>query len=353
MKKLFGLLTATFVMGIALPVLAASSQPELHLNVRFLQTDDNTYNNSQAENRMQFHTVELTASQQVDNIGGSLYYRIADAVNSGFAANESYPVEAKVFYQSGAYKLTGGLQFVPFGIYQWNNLYVPFADIPGEKGHIWDSDWGYLFTYNSKPLLIDLGWWDDAGETQVVPGTIGRETPEKNTFTGRIGYDILSNLNLGLSYMNGSVDIDPVNIDIPPATYYIYDNSAQTKKKQWAVDTTWGIVPNLQAEAEYVDYSFKSALENVDADGNFGLVQLKYDILKVPSPLNKVSLVGQYSWGDESDKLTNTSSKTKNYQEEIWFSAGKNLDIFWQNIQEKVPGNTEKYYYLAFMYSFQ
>ncbi len=331
MKKLIGLLAATFAMGIALPVLAADSQPELNMNVRFMQTDIGT----QAENRMQLHVVEISAAQQIDNIGGSVLYRIGDSSNAGIGTpKESYPVEAKAFYQAGSFKFTGGLQFVPFAIYKWNNMYNPFLDIPGQNGQSWDSDWGYLLSYDSKPLLIDLGWWDGAGEFIVA----GRESAEKNTFTGRIGYDILSNLNLGFSYMNGKVDTDG-------------DSLALAKKKLWAVDTTWGIVPNLQLEAEYMDYDISSpaAIENADMDGNIGLIQLKYDIVKVPAPFNKISPVLQYSWNDPKGGV-----KTKNYQEELWIKAGKNLDIFWQNVQEKVPGtDTDKGYVLAVKYSFK
>jgi len=238
MKKGIIPIIATFVMGIALPVLAADSAPVLNMNVRFMQSDMGTV----AENRMSLHTVEISASQQVGDIGGSVLYRIADSSGvTGTTAAKSFPVEAKAFYQTGSHKFTMGEQFVPFGIYKWNNLYYPYGDMPGQMGQIWDSDWGYLYTYNAKPVLIDLGYWNNAGEQQLYPGQLGaagtrRETAEKNTFTGRVGYDILSNLNLGASYMDGKVDMDG-------------DNFALTTRKQWAVDTTWGIVPNLQLQA--------------------------------------------------------------------------------------------------------
>jgi len=340
MKKVISAIVASFVMGIALPVLAADSAPVLNMNVRFMQTDGGT----QAENRMMLHTVEISASQQVGNIGGSVLYRIADSSSvAGASVARSYPVEAKAFYQSGSYKFTMGEQFVPFGIYKWNNMYNPFLDIPGAMGLNWDSDWGYLFTYNAKPVLIDLGYWNNAGELQTYAGLMSngmnrRETAEKNTITGRIGYDILSNLNIGASYMNGKVDMDS-------------DTFALTTRKQWAIDTTWGIVPNLTAEAEYVNLSLKSAanLENLDEKANYGLVQLKYDIVKVPAPFNKISPVLQYSWLDPKG-----GTKVKNYQEELWVKAGKNLDVFFQNVQTKIAGTPDdKKYVLAVKYSFQ
>jgi len=340
MKKVISAIIATFVMGIALPSFAADSAPVLNMNVRFMQSDAGTV----AENRMSLHTVEISASQQVGEIGGSVLYRIADSASlAGVSTAKSYPVEAKAFYQSGAFKVTAGEQFVPFGFYKWNNLYNPFLDIPGQMGQIWDSDWGYLFTYNAKPVLIDLGYWNNAGELQTITGQLGalgnrRETAEKNTLTGRIGFDILSNLNLGASYMDGKVDMDG-------------DLVALTTRKQWAIDTTWGIVPNLQAEAEYVNATFKSAanLENLDEKANYGLVQLKYDILKVPAPFNKISPIVQYSWLDPkgADKVTN-------WQEELYIKAGKNLGVFFQNVQQKVKGaDTAKSYVLAFKYDFQ
>jgi len=336
MKKAISAIIATIVMGAALPVLAADSAPVLNMNVRFMATTDNNVNGTTilpAENRMSLHVIELTAKQEVDNIGGYLQYRIADqsyAAPAGKAASESYPVEAKAYYKSGAFKVAGGLQFVPFGIYKWNNLYNPFLDIPGKMGQTWDADWGVLGTYDAKPVLIDLGYWTNAGE---LLGT--RETAEKNTITGRIGYDILSNLNFGLSYLNGKVDKNA-------------DCVAGTKKKEWALDSTWGIIPNLQVNGQYVDYSFGDT-EIAKVDGNFGSLQLKYDIVKVPSPLNKITPVLQYSWNDVKN-----GAKTKNYAEELWVKAGKNLDVFFQYSQEKTPNvDTDKKGVIAVKYSFQ
>lgn len=340
MKKAISAIIATIVMGAALPVLAADSAPVLNMNVRFMATTDNNTTGARivpAENRMSLHVIELTAKQEVDNIGGYLQYRIADQSYTQLdpttgvlkTASESYPVEAKAYYKSGAFKVAGGLQFVPFGIYKWNNLYNPFLDIPGKMGQIWDADWGILGTYDAKPVLIDLGYWTNAGEV------LGRETAEKNTITGRIGYDVLSNLNLGLSYLNGKVDKNA-------------DYAAVTKKKQWAVDSTWGIIPNLQASGQYVDYSFGDT-EVAKVDGNYGALQLKYDIVKVPSPLNKITPVLQYSWNDVKN-----GAKTKNYAEELWVKAGKNLDVFLQFSQEKTPNVlTDKKGVIAVKYSFQ
>lgn len=336
MKKVISAAIATLVMGIALPVLAADGAPELHMNVRFQAlTDNNTGTTIQpAENRISLHAVEITASQEVDNIGGYLQYRIADQTYSapaGKAASESYPVEAKAYWKSGAFKVTGGLQFVPFGIYKWNNLYNPFLDIPGQMGQIWDADWGILGTYDAKPLLIDLGYWKGAGEKLS-----GRaETAEKNTMTGRIGYNFLSNLNAGFSYLNGKVDANA-------------DCVALTTRKEWALDTTWGIIPNLQLNAQYVDYDLNDK-EVAASKGNYGAIQMKYDINKVPAPLNRITPVLQYSWDDEKDAV-----KTKNYQEELWVKAGKNLDVFFQFSQTKVPGvDTDKKGVIAVKYSFQ
>jgi len=362
MKKLISAIIATFVVGIALPVLAADSAPVLNMNVRFMQTDNGT----QAENRMMLHTVEIAASQQVENIGGSVIYRIADTTDS-IKSGKNYPVEAKAFFTEGAFKVTAGLQFVPFGIYKWNNMYNPFADVPGQLGMSWDSDWGYLATYDAKPVKLDLGYWNNAGELLTMPGLlpglkatvvggittaytltqgIARETAEKNTFTGRIGWDILSNLNLGASFMSGKVDMDANSL-------------ALTKRQQWALDATWGIVPNLTAEAEYVGASFKSGLGIENAAGinnkdNYGLLQLKYDIVKVPNPFNRISPILQYSWVNDKDRITLTNTKIKNYQEELWVKAGKNLDVFFQNVQQKQTNvATNKYYAIAVKYSFQ
>jgi len=348
MKKIISAIIATFVMGIALPSFAADSAPVLNMNVRFQQIKDNSgIRNYPVESRISLHAVEITASQEVDNIGGVLQYRFADqtfpsTVKGNDESNpKNYPVEAKAYIKSGNFKLTGGLQFVPFGIYKWNNVYNPFLDIPGSKGMIWDSDWGVLGTYNAKPVLIDLGYWQGAGELfKSATGAYTREKAEKDTFTGRIGYDILSNLNAGFSYMTGKVDMLPATINA----------EALTKKEMWAVDTTWGIVPNLQLEAEYVDYGFKAGTQlATKVDGNIGLVQLKYDILKVPGALNKISPVLQYSWDDIKDGI-----KTKNYQEELWFKAGKNLDVFLQFVQTKVPNvDDAKCTVLAVKYAFQ
>jgi len=78
-------------------------------------------------------------------------------------------------------------------------------------------------------------------------------------------------------------------------------------------------------------------------------LQLKYDILKVPTPFNKISTVFEYSWLDPKG-----GTKINNYQEELWVKAGKNLDVFFQNIQQKSSGvQTAKSYVLAVKYSFQ
>jgi len=282
--------------------------------------------------------------------------------------SQSYPVEAKAWIKEGANKLTLGYQFVPFGIYKWNNLYNPFLDVPGQIGRIWDADWGALYTYDAKPLNLNIGYFDNSGEqfgtrkvytetagVTTLAQTMRRENAEKNTFAARLGYDILSNLNVGVSYMNGYTDED---LDIL--------SLAQTKNKSWAIDSTWGIVPNLQFEAEFAGFKQDSPAveEGTDSDGNYGLAQLKYDILKVPAPLDKISLVLEYSWlKNDDDTVTPTDSfKIKNYQEEISFKVSKNLDIFFQNVQQKYSDSllpagtsfvTDKFNYLAVKYSFQ
>jgi len=166
------------------------------------------------------------------------------------------------------------------------------------------------------------------------------ETAEKNTFTARIGYDVLPNLNFGASYLNGSVDADQIG-----------DCTAMSDSKMWALDSTWGIIPNLGLEAEYVDYNFDISADEggpASSDGNMGLIQLKYDITKVPAPLNKLSFVTQYSW----DNPEGAANNEKNVQEEVILQAGKNLSIFWQNVQDKFEGQTtDKYYYLALKYN--
>lgn len=338
MKTVLGILVS-FAIAFAFSATVFANDPadmDFHMNVRFAQTDNGTT----GESRWGLDCVELSAAKEVDNIGGSLTYRIADtsgtlAVYNGIT--QSYPVEAKVYYKFGAAsKVTAGLQLVPFAIYNWNNLYNPFLDIPGQNGLIWDADWGFLYTYSAKPLLIDVGWWDNAGEIGI--GT--NESPEKNTASARVGYDLLSNLNVGASFMEGDVDL----VGVIPADLF---NEVKTERTLWALDTTWGIVPNLTAEAEYVNYDL-SADEGGAVDGDIGLIQLKYDIVQVPSPLNKISLVGQYSWNDPN--LTGVA-KTTNYQEEIWVQAGKNLSVLWQNVQEKIAGgNAVKSHVLAFKY---
>jgi hypothetical protein len=362
MKKAISILIATFVMALAIPLLAAETTPELHMNFRFV---DNTYSGTQpsqvtAENHMTLHVVEVSAAQEYDNIGGYILYRLGDqgVTSAASAPRSSYPVEAKVYYKTGGFKISEGLQFVPFGIYKWNNLYNPFLDIPGQAGMIWDSDWGTLVNYNAKPVNIDLGFWTNAGttyntNTQLLAKTtpqIRKESAEKDTFTGRIGVDILKNLNAGASYLDGKVDNN-------------YDGIALATKKVWALDTTWGAVANLQLEAEYAGYKYGAEAANplavapagaaVAADkGDLGLIQLKYDITKVPGPLNKITPVIEYSWlHDKTSGL-----KVKNYQEELWIKAGKNLDFFPQFMQEKynTPGaKTDKRGVLAFKYSFQ
>jgi hypothetical protein len=362
MKKAISAIIAAFVMGIALPSLAQTSGPELHMNVRFA---GNTYSGNgaaatlPAESRVGLHVVELSAAQEVDNFGGYVLYRLGDQGQTAGVKAANYPVEAKVYYKTGDFKVTEGLQFVPFGVYKWNNLYNPFLDVPGQMGMIWDSDWGTLVNYNAKPVNIDLGYWMGAGTTfntnaQLIAKTtpqLRQESAEKNTFTGRIGWDILKNLNAGASYMDGKVDKN-------------YDGIALSKKKVWALDTTWGIVSNLQIEAEYAGYKMGDEPANAlstpavgaytATKGDLGLIQLKYDILKVPAPLNKISPVIEYSW--LKDKTSGT--KITNYQEELWFKVAKNLDIFTQFMQEKyhnIAGKTEtdKRGVLAVKYTFQ
>jgi len=368
MRKALGLLIGTFVMGIALPIFAADNAPVLSMNVRFLNTDDRT----QAENRNSLHVLEITASQEVDNIGGLVTYRIgnqsSELTGNMAATEQSYPVEVKAWIKSGAHKVTVGDQFVPFAIYKWNNLYSPFLDVPGQLGRIWDADWGMLYTYDAKPVKLDLGYWNNSGEQftrrnvygtdgATLLGTIERENAEKNTITARLGYDILSNLNAGISYMNGKEDID----GICPAGS-AQTNCADSKIKQWAIDTTWGALSNLQLEAEYVDFDRTSGIdkENQNDDGNYGLLQAKYDITKVPAPLNKISFVLEYSWLKTTDNIPAVSStmKVKNFNEEIWIKAGKNLDFFWQNMQQKYSDSantqfgTDKCNYFAVKYTF-
>jgi hypothetical protein len=359
MKKAISAIIAAFVLGVALPSLAADSGPELHMNVRFM---DNTYSGNgptmsqPAESRVQLHVIEVSAAQEVDNFGGYVLYRLGDqgVTPAASSPKSNYPVEAKVYYKTGDFKVTEGLQFVPFGVYKWNNLYNPFLDIPGQAGFIWDTDWGTLVNFNSKPVNIDLGYWMGAGtryntDLQLTNGTtpqLRQESAEKNTFTGRIGWDILKNLNAGASYMTGKVDLGG-------GVAGAYDGIALSTKKVWALDTTWGIVPNLQLEGEYAGYKYGN--QEVAADkGDLGLIQLKYDILKVPAPLNKISPVIEYSW--LKDKTSGT--KITNYQEELWFKVAKNLDIFTQFMQEKyhnIAGKTEtdKRGVLAVKYTFQ
>ncbi len=148
-----------------------------------------------------------------------------------------------------------------------------------------------------------------------------------------MGYDVLSNLNLGASYMTGKTD-------------EVAGDDLYTKRNLWGIDGTWKALSNLQLSGEYVDFDMNDK-EAAEAEGDIGFLQVKYDISKVPAPLNMLSFVLQYSWLD-----VDGMGKEKNYQEEIWLKAGKNLDIFWQNVQEKVPGvDTNKYHYIAFKYS--
>ncbi|HOX29206.1 MAG TPA: hypothetical protein PLQ76_08650, partial [bacterium] len=191
MKKLLGFFIAIFVMSIALPVFAAEDIP-VHMNVRFWNRDDKTQ-----EARWSLHAVEITAAKEEQNIGGLVTYRIADqlGVNGLNANSTSFPVEAKVYIKGGAHKLTTGLMFVPFAIYKWNNLYIPTLDVPGKRGHIWDADWGMLYTYDAKPILLDIGYFDNAGEK------MSNEQTEKNTITARLGYDAFSNWNIGASFL--------------------------------------------------------------------------------------------------------------------------------------------------------
>jgi len=363
MKKVISAIIATFVMGIALPIFAADSAPELHMNVRFMQVTDNTAPLTQpSESRIGLHTVEISAKQEVDNIGGYLLYRIADqSFQNGKTASESYPVEAKAYYTSGDFKVTAGLQFVPFGIYKWNNMYNPFLDVPGAKGQTWDSDWGMLFSYTPKPVTIDLGYWKGAAERI---SSIRQESAEKDILTARVGWDILSNLNAGVSFMDGKV---AKSTYVTAFTIPAAPTVALTKKRMYAIDGTWGIIPNLTGQLQYVNYKFSpNTIQFADTEkGDYGMLQVKYDIVKVPSPLNKISPVLQYSW--DNDKITPVATgvsskfKTKNYQEELWVKAGKNLDVFLQFVQQKYSSDvaglqapqTEKKSVLAVKYSFQ
>ncbi|HOC91318.1 MAG TPA: hypothetical protein PKH33_02995 [bacterium] len=346
MKKSL-VITSVLAMAMAFSTIA-KAEADFHMNSRFWYTDKD---GTSGENRMGLHVVEFSAAAEVDNIGGNLTYRIADTVNAaGGAANtQSYPVETKAYIKFGEqknHKITAGLQFVPFAIYKWNNLYHPFLDKPGQMGAIWDADWGALYTYNAKPILLDLGYWQNGGErmnryvTEDAASTfvnIYTEDAEKNTITARLGYDVLSNLNLGASYMTGKID-------------QIAGDDLYTKRNLWALDGTWKALSNLQLSGEYVDFDMNDK-EAAEAEGDFGLLQVKYDINKVPAPLNMVSFVLQYSWLD-----VDGMDKLKNYQEQIWVKAGKNLDIFWQNVQDEQIDNAgdkykEKFHYIAFKYS--
>jgi len=375
MKKALGILGSLAIAFAFTATVKAADLDGLNasMNVRFLQTDNGT----KGENRWGLHCVEMSVSKEVENVGGAVTYRLADtsgqiksvdsdadgtvdvAENQGKV--QSYPVEAKVYYKFGAAsKVAAGLQFVPFGIYKWNNLYVPFADIPGQFGLVWDADWGFLYTYDAKPLLIDAGWWDNAGEVNLPGRPAGAEGAEKNTISARVGYDLLPNLNVGASYLNGSVDVMPVALTVPATA----DDNIRTDRTLWAIDSTWGIVPNLTAEAEYLNYKMSEDEGNVDpttgmtvgAAGNVGLLQLKYDVVKVPSPFNKVSFVLEYSF-DRPDNAAAFGSKTTNLQEEIWVQVAKNLSIFWQNVQETQDDNnpatsdTNKFDYFAIKYN--
>ena len=354
MKKAL-VIISVFALALTFSTFAkAADDMDFHMNVRFWHTDieNSTTGLGQSEGRMSLHVVEFSAAKEVDNFGANLKYRIADQVGGGYNnSNQSYPVEAKVYYKNGAHTAALGLQFVPFAIYKWNNLYHPFLDIPGQLGRIWDADWGLLYTYDAKPVKLDIGIWDNAGEefpsTRLLATNtvlaVQREAMEKNTITLRLGYDILSNWNLGFSYMDGDIEWGTANI-------------ADTDLSTWAVDTTWTPLSNLKLTAEFVDYDVEKDT-TTDVNGDYGLAQIKYDIVKVPAPLNKISFVLQYSWLDAT--VGNVSQgKIKNYQEEIWLQVGKNLHIFWQNVQEKYPtamtaagAETDKYHYLAIKYN--
>lgn len=340
MKKTF-VIISVFALALTFSTFAKAADDNFHMNVRFMQTDAQDTNlnpvRGAPEARMSLHVVELKAATEVDNIGGAVIYRLnderAEVTND---SSQSYPVNAYVYVKGGPHKFTAGLQFVPFAIYKWNNLYNPFLDLPGQQGLIWDFDWGYLYTYDEKPVKLDIGYWDNEGGNFM-------ENAEKNTITLRLGYDILSNWNLGVSYMDGNEDLDG-------------DSTALTDRSAWAIDTTWKPLSNLQIQAEYVDYDKDDEETGVgnDMDGDLGLLQVKYDIVKVPAPLNKISLVVQYSWLDQS--VGNLSlGKTKNYQEEIWLQVAKNCHIFWQNRQEKYPSDwgqdTAKDHVLAIKYN--
>lgn len=327
MKKV---LSIAFAAAFALSAVTAFAQtaPDFHMNTRFWHTD----NGSQPEGRWSLHVVEFSAQAEVDNVGGMVLYRIGDEIGGGFNGTaQSYPVETKVWIKGGAHKLTLGLQPVPFGIYKWNSLYHPLIDIPGRMGQIWDHDWGYLYTYDAAPVKLDIGYFDNSGELYS-----SKEGAEKNTFTLRLGYDILPVWNLGISYLDGdSTQYDPTD-----------------GGSKWAIDTTWKIIPNLCMNAQYVSYKdMKSVANPLVDDGDYGALQFKYDVNKVPAPLNKMSFVLQYSWdNNDLDGL----DKATQFQEELWLQLGKNLHLFWQNVQEKdFPGTTEtnKYEYFSVKYN--
>ncbi|HOO55196.1 MAG TPA: hypothetical protein PLN69_00100 [bacterium] len=344
MKKVFTLI-AVLAIAISFTTMAkAADDMDFHMNMRFWNTD----NGNQAENRWSLHTVEFSAAKEVENFGGFVKYRLSDQLgNDASSSNQSYLVGANVYYKSGMHKVTLGLQFVPFGIYEWNNLYHPCLDIPGAMGKIWDADWGVLYTFDDQRFKLDIGYWDNSGEAGLPGGVningtnMEREPDEKNTITLRAGYDILPIWNLGVSYLDGSADLDDVA-----------GNLADTESTMWAIDTTVTPYKNLFFEAEYVDYDYDDG-EGMENDGDFGLVQVRYDILKVPAPLDMIQLVGQYSWLDPSFGGVG-QGKIKNYQEQIRFKIAKNLNIFWQNVQEKYPSawgqDTDKYHYFAVKY---
>lgn len=329
MKKALVILTVLAV-SLAYSTLAmAAGTPDVHMNVRFMH---NT-NGSTENNRWSLHVVELTASQEIENIGANLIYRLNDAGATG-----DYPVNANVYIKSGPHKLTAGLQFVPFALYKFNNLYMPLVDIPGQMGQCWDFDWGFVYSYDAKPILINAGWMDNGAEIMTAG-----EQAESNTIVGRFGYDILSTWNIGVSYLNEAGTGD---------------------RTKYAVDTTWEVVPNLTTNAQYVvyedHYSVADAALVANNSGKYGSLQLKYDILKVPAPIDGVSLVAQYSF-DDSDTVVApslTGNKVQNFQEEIIVNVAENLTIFWQFVQEKrndpngvggIPVN--KYHYLAVKYN--
>lgn len=323
MKKALVILTV-FAIAFAYSTLAmAAGTPDVHMNVRFIHSDQTLAQGGGTTNRMQLHVVELKASQEVENVGGSLIYRFNSAAD--------YPVNANVYIKSGAHKLTGGLQFVPFGIYNWNNLYNPLLDIPGQMGQIWDFDWGLVYSYDAKPVLLKAGWFDNGASDGF---TIG-EQAESDTLVLRLGYDIVSSWNVGVSFLNGE------------------SNSVKTTK--YGVDTTWGITPALSMNGQVISYQDGYSIAQAAlGDGYYGHMQLKYDITNVPAPLNGVSLVTQFSFDKAIHTLAGAEATElhKNFQQQISIKVAENLTIFWQFIQDigDVANTSDKDHLLAVKY---